>query len=189
MHFDHSFTWQWRHENVNIKIKIPLLSGFYHFGLVLFVVLWQSPDTPGVSWFHVSARLRVCSSRALSHLRALFRVGAWCSDPSTHVLSFGFESGFGHSRSTFCLFVSVSSLACLTVCFSPTGMFLFVLFIIINKKTVFPPAIGSSLSSLPPNLTVIVSTVNVFTDPCKQGSFWLHFSLCANKAKETRFCF
>ncbi len=52
--------------------------------------------------FHVSARLRVCSRRALSRLRALFHVGAWCSDPGTHVLSFGFVSGFGHLRSTFC---------------------------------------------------------------------------------------
>ncbi len=40
-----------------------------------------------MSGFHVSTRLRVCSSRALSHLRALFHVGAWCSDPGTHVLS------------------------------------------------------------------------------------------------------
>ncbi len=31
----------------------------------------------------------MCSSRALSRLRALFRVGAWCSDPGTHLLSFG----------------------------------------------------------------------------------------------------
>ncbi len=37
---------------------------------------------------------RVCSSRALSRLRALFHVGAWCSDPGTRVLSFGFVSGF-----------------------------------------------------------------------------------------------
>ncbi len=57
-------------------------------------VLWQSPDTTLMSCFYVSARLRVCSSCALSRLRALFRVGAWCSDPSTHVLSFGFVSGF-----------------------------------------------------------------------------------------------
>ncbi len=42
-----------------------------------------------MSCFYVSARLRVCSSRALSCLRALFCVGAWCSDPGTHVLSFG----------------------------------------------------------------------------------------------------
>ncbi len=60
-----------------------------------------------MSCFYVSAWLRVCSSRALSCLRALFCVGAWCSDPGTHVLSFGFVSGFGHSRSMFCLIVSV----------------------------------------------------------------------------------
>ncbi len=52
-----------------------------------------------MSCFHVSVWLRVCSSRALSlsRLRALFHVGEWCSDPGTHVLSFGFVSGFGHS--------------------------------------------------------------------------------------------
>ncbi len=82
-----------------------VVSGFCHFGLVLFMVLWQSLDTPFMSCFYVSARLRVCSSRALSCLRALFCVGAWCSDPGTHVLSFGFVSGFGHSRSMFCLTV------------------------------------------------------------------------------------
>ncbi len=69
------------------------------------MVLWQSPDTPFMSCFYVRARLRVCSSRALSCLRALFCVGAWCSDPGTHILSFGFVSGFGHSRSMFCLIV------------------------------------------------------------------------------------
>ncbi len=79
------------------------LSGFCHFGLVLFMVLWQRPDTAVMSGFHVSAR-------ALSRLRALFHVGAWCSDPGTHVLSFGFVSGFGHSRSMFCLFVWVCGL-------------------------------------------------------------------------------
>ncbi len=63
------------------------------------------PDTPFMSCFYVSARLRVCSSRALSCLHALFCVGAWCSDPGTHVLSFGFVSGFGHSRSMFRLIV------------------------------------------------------------------------------------
>ncbi len=78
------------------------LSGFCHFGLVLFMVLWQSHDTPVMSGFHVSARLRVCSC-TLSRLRTLFRVGAWCSDPGTHVLSFGFLSGFEHSRSVFCV--------------------------------------------------------------------------------------
>ncbi len=122
-----------------------------------------------MSCFHGSARLRVCSSRALSHLRDLFHVGAWCSDPGTHVLSFGFVLGFGHSRSTFCLFVGVCGLefarphtllstcvllcctqfvflsaACFHVIMSCVNtwhiLFLFVLFIIIiNKKQVFLP--------------------------------------------------
>ncbi len=74
------------------------------------MVLLQSPDTPVMSCFHVSVWLRVCSSRVLSRLHALFHVGAWCPDPGTHVLSFGFVSGFGHSRSTFCLFVGVCGL-------------------------------------------------------------------------------
>ncbi len=65
----------------------------------------------------------VYSSRALSCLRALFYVGAWCSDPGTHVLSFGFVSGFGHSRSMFCLIVWACGLefarphALLSTCF------------------------------------------------------------------------
>ncbi len=43
-----------------------------------------------MSCVYMSAWLRVCSSRALSRLRALFRVGVWCSDHVlTHVLSFG----------------------------------------------------------------------------------------------------
>ncbi len=36
-----------------------------------------------MSCFHVSVRLRACSSRALDRLRALFHVGTWCSDPGT----------------------------------------------------------------------------------------------------------
>ncbi len=63
-----------------------------------------------MSCFHVSAQLRVCSSRALSRLRALFHIGAWFSNPGTHVLSFGFVSGFGYSRSMFCLVVWPCSL-------------------------------------------------------------------------------
>ncbi len=57
-------------------------------------------------------------------------------------------------------------LACLPVCFSSTGLFLFVLFIIIiiNKKDLFPPAIGSSLSSHYPYLTASLRHV------CKQRS-------------------
>ncbi len=49
--------------------------------------------------------------RALSRLCALCRVGAWCSDPGAHVLSFGVVSGFGHSS----LCVSVRSLVCVLV--------------------------------------------------------------------------
>ncbi len=46
-----------------------------------------------MSGFHVSAQLRVCSSRALSRLRALFHVGAWCSDPGNSCLEFRFRVG------------------------------------------------------------------------------------------------
>ncbi len=42
------------------------MSGFCHFGLVLFMVLWQSPDAPVMSCFHVSARLRVRSLVCIS---------------------------------------------------------------------------------------------------------------------------
>ncbi len=57
------------------------------------MVLWQRPDTPVMSCFHVRMWLRACSNRALSCLCALFHVGAWCSDPGTHVLNFGFMFG------------------------------------------------------------------------------------------------
>ncbi len=42
--------------------KSTKLSGFCHFGLVFYMVLWQSPDNPIMSGFHVSVRLQVCSS-------------------------------------------------------------------------------------------------------------------------------
>ncbi len=58
-------------------------------------VLWQCHLHSRHVLFYVSLRLRVCSSRALSHLRALFRVGVWCLDPGT----FGFMLEFGHSHS------------------------------------------------------------------------------------------
>ncbi len=44
--------------------KQPCLSGLCHFGLVLFTVLWQSPDTV-MSWFHVSECARVRSVHSL----------------------------------------------------------------------------------------------------------------------------
>ncbi len=147
-----------------------VVSGFCHFGLVFFMVLWQSPDTPVMSCFHVSVlepcalssaclvscsdpgtrvlsfgfvpgfrhslcvlsccmsvRSRVCSSRALSRLGVLFRVGAWCSDPGTHVLSFGFVSGFRHSRSMFCHLVWACGLECARIVRSLVWVFCFVL--------------------------------------------------------------
>ncbi len=43
------------------------VSGFCHFGLVLFMVLWQSPDTPIMSAFSCErAASSVLESRALS---------------------------------------------------------------------------------------------------------------------------
>ncbi len=48
-------------------------------------------------------------ARAVRSL-VLFRVGAWCSDPGTLVLSFSFVSGFRHSRSMFCLILGACSL-------------------------------------------------------------------------------
>ncbi len=82
------------------------MSGFCHFGLVLFMVLWQSPDTPVMSCFYASARLRVCSSRAL------LLVSCWSVVfGSRHsCLEFRFVSGFGDSRSMFCLVLGACSL-------------------------------------------------------------------------------
>ncbi len=69
-----------------------------------------------MSCFHVSTWLRVCSSLALSRLRALFSVRAWCSDPGTHVLCFGFVSGVRTLALHFlsCC-VSMRSQVCLSV--------------------------------------------------------------------------
>ncbi len=74
------------------SLQVSHVSGFCHFGLMSFMGFvtepWQLPSCPVFSL-------------------ALFHVGAWCSDHGTHVMSFGFVSGFGHSCSTFCLFVGV----------------------------------------------------------------------------------
>ncbi len=49
------------------NILIHPLSGFCHFGLVLFMVLWQSPDTPIMSAFSCErAASSVLESRSLS---------------------------------------------------------------------------------------------------------------------------
>ncbi len=91
-----------------VATHIPQLSGFCHFGLVLFMSFVTDSRHVLFSCEHVAwIVLEPC---ALSRLHALFYVGAWCSDPATHVLSFGFVSGFGHLRSTFCLFVGVCGL-------------------------------------------------------------------------------
>ncbi len=82
-----------------LSLRSSVIHGFCDRALIL----------PSCPRFHVSARLRVCSSRALSRLRALFHVGAWCLDPGTHVLSFGPVTGFGHSCSIFCHRVSARS--------------------------------------------------------------------------------
>ncbi len=94
-----------RWSNLTILSKNgTFVSGFCHFGLVFhgFVTALILPSCLVFTW--------APSSRALSRLRAFFHVGAWCSDPGTHVLSFCFVSGFGHSRSMFCLIVWVCGL-------------------------------------------------------------------------------
>ncbi len=62
--------------NLNVYLKCIIyywnwnkkyMSGFCHFGLVLFMVLWQSPDTPIMSAFSCErAASSVLESRALS---------------------------------------------------------------------------------------------------------------------------
>ncbi len=48
-------------------VELRRVSGFCHFGLVLFMVLWQSPDTPIMSAFSCErAASSVLESRALS---------------------------------------------------------------------------------------------------------------------------
>ncbi len=92
------------------------MSGFCHFGLVFFMVLWQSPDTPDMSCFHVSV-LEPC---ALSSACLVL-----CSDPGTRVLRFGFVSGFRHSRSVFCLVVWACGLECARPCALLSMQFVF----------------------------------------------------------------
>ncbi len=58
----------WSQEHImHFLFDTPIMSGFCHFGLVLFMVLWQSPDTPIVSVFSCErAASSVLESRALS---------------------------------------------------------------------------------------------------------------------------
>ncbi len=120
------------------------LSGFCLVsGLVLLMVLWQSPDTPVMSCFHVSVRLRACSSHAQSHLQALFRVGTWCLDPGTHVLSFRFVSGIGHSCSMFGLILWACGLefarlrAFLSTCCVLSGWIIMLCFVLCGTSFCF----------------------------------------------------
>ncbi len=89
-----------------------ILSGFCHIGLVLFMVLWQSTDTPVLSGFHVSARLPVCPLICVLcfMLERGVRIPALMSWVSVT------WRGFGHSRSTFCLFVWVCVHSCYILC-------------------------------------------------------------------------
>ncbi len=81
------------------------LSGFCHFGLVLFMVLWQSPDTPVMSCFHVSARLRVCSSGV--QIPALMSRVRSATHTSVHV----------------CWFVLLHTVRVFSLCFSLAACF------------------------------------------------------------------
>ncbi len=82
------------------------LSGFCHFGLVLFMVLWQSPDTPIMSGF--------CGFECARVVRSLVCVPCFVWSVvfgfRHSCLEFRFVTGFGHSRSIFCHCVSARSL-------------------------------------------------------------------------------
>ncbi len=62
-----------------------------------------------MSGFHVSARLRVCSSRALSLVCVHCFVWSVVFGSRHSCLEFRIVSGFGHSPSTFCHCVSTRS--------------------------------------------------------------------------------
>ncbi len=136
-----------------LETVVLLLQGSVHFGLVLFMVLWQSPDTPVMSCFHVSA---------------LFCVGAWCSDPGTHVLSFGFMSGFGHSRSMFCLVVWACGLefallrALLSTCLGVARQAVRVFIGCMHSCHVLCCVARSSCTSLAACFHVVMSCVNTW---------------------------
>ena len=95
------------HFNLCIFVRVlSLLSSVIH-GFV--TEPWHSRHVIVLMWVRGFETARAVCSR----LRVLFHVGAWGSDPGTHVLlSFGFLSGTGHSRSMFCLVVGVCGLQC-----------------------------------------------------------------------------
>ncbi len=85
-----------------------LVSGFCHFGLVLFMVLWQSPDTPVMSGCSCErAASSVLESGALVCIHCFVWSVVFGSRHSC--LEFRFVSGFRHSRSIFCHCVSARS--------------------------------------------------------------------------------
>ncbi len=68
-------------------------------------------------WYsrHVRVSCERAASSVLSHLRALFHVGAWCSDPGTHVLC---EFRFCVGVRTFALVFCVPC-ALMSICLDP----------------------------------------------------------------------
>ncbi len=88
------------------------LSGFCHFGLVLFMVLWQSPDTPVMSRFSCERaacisfyRLRafvlylvLCGTQLVYSLAACFHVVMSCVNTwlMSFLISCVFMSCFAH---------------------------------------------------------------------------------------------
>ncbi len=95
-----------------------ILSGFCHFGLVLFMVLWQSPDTPVMSGFSCENGFE-CAWVVRSLVCVHCFVWSVVFGSRHSCLEFRFVSGFGHSRSIFCHCVSarsrVRSAPCYTV--------------------------------------------------------------------------
>ncbi len=86
---------------MHTNYRLPSLSGFCHFDLVLFMVL--SPDTPVMSCFYVSARLWVC-------LLSVCLVSCWSVVFGSRHLCFEFRfrievRTLAVSRSMFCLVV------------------------------------------------------------------------------------
>ncbi len=88
------------------------VSGFCHFGLVSFMgFVTESltlPSCPVFMWVRGFGCARAVRSLVCM---PFFCVGAWCSDPGTHILSFGFVSGVRTlTLSEFCLIVWVCNL-------------------------------------------------------------------------------
>ncbi len=97
---------------MHTNYRLPSLSGFCHFDLVLFMVL--SPDTPVMSCFYVSARLWVC-------LLSVCLVSCWSVVFGSRHLCFEFRfrievRKLGVSLSMFCLVVWACGLEFAQLC-------------------------------------------------------------------------